>query len=115
MEHIPRCEAADIPPFTLWTDFGSNDVSRLDSGWYIDNKYLSAELYGAPQDDRVQYALPDGWNTLEAGETQTRILPFLAPERAFPPADAEGNRDLSHFCIATWDCDPATVYRFWLG
>lgn len=112
----PSAATATLPPFALWSDALSEiDSGFLDAGW-DSGDILLGEFYGVPADnDRVFYALPDGWNELEPGETQTRTLPFIVPKDALVRTERDGGYDLSSFCVTAWDCDPPTVYRFRLA
>lgn len=105
-----------MPSFSLWTEgIDGSSVDVIGSGWQVDRGIL-AELYGEPRGGSFKsYQLKDRWNMLAPGEEKSCTIPFVVSRGALGTTDQAPAYDLSQFCIATWDCESATAYRFWLG
>lgn len=108
--------AQRMPPLALWSEEldGADDVLDQDVG--SDGGYLLSELYGVDSGTGlVQYAMPEGWDMLEPGETRTWTLPRLVFRSSFENPEAYDDMDPSAFCLALADYDPPAIYRLWLG
>lgn len=104
-----------MPSLALWADgFDGAETDFIGSGWQL-NPGILAELYGVPQarENLIGYTLEDGWNMLAPAEEKTITAAFILPKRTVGASD-DGRYDLTKLCITTWDCEPATTYRFWL-
>lgn len=107
-------EAAALPEPLLWGSDIAGADDRLCNGIPCDRD-LIVELYGEPSDEFVSYAVLDDWNTIEAGETQTRTYPYVIGAGDLAGGASLDDLDLSSYCLAFSDYDPATLYRFWLA
>ena len=76
---------------------------------YPDDAALRA-IYGVPDDKAPFKTLPEGWDTVEPGESRTLTLPFVIYHNELDGQDAIDHLSVADFQLLTYRCDPLTVY-----